>query len=451
MIKKIKLYSLVGLLLMIGIPAYLLTQGDQPQEVTASTFEASIVEPFKALETLEEFIITDQNEEYVFTSDGKKLVNAELPMIANEAIWDFIGQVISLQALTLEKAPEYTSLEKMSAYTFIQDKNYAITLELYALANADSYIGVVTQRTGDKESETVLEFPNLPLALSDFSLLYLESPLDLELGSLTEITYQDTVNHFKLSQESDLSSVEQSPFISGWFLHDFYQTEFSVEYKQMENVLTTLRRLHTGSLLNFEPAEDELLTLNLVDNAQQSASLVFYPQGEDTLAMHWQEKDQWYVVPQGLVNELHLEPQVLIDNFIALIPLDSVESVALEGLHNMTIRHLVEKSEEGESSEEEHEFSLDGHVVEEAAFRKVYQYLAALTYQDLLVDTSEIAEEAVLRITYQFLSDGESITHVIEFYELDNDRYAVEKNGVREFTTNKAQIEEMLTKLKEFN
>lgn len=221
----------------------------------------------------------------------------------------------------------------------------------------------------------------------------------------------------------------------------------------MEAFLTTLRRLHTGSLLNFEPTESELLSLSLVDDAQQEANLAFYPlsQSEDTLAMHWQEKDEWYVVPKGLVKELDLDPQALIDNFIALIPLDAVESVTLEGLQNITISHLVERTGEGESAQEQHEFSLDGHVVEETAFRKVYQYLAALTYQDLLDEHSEVAEEATLTITYQFLSEGESLKHVIHFYDLDDNRYAVEKNGVLEFTANKAEINEMLTELTEFN
>lgn len=449
--KKTLVYSLIGLLLFLAIPTYFLSQSKQTQEVTASTFEASLVEPFAGLEALEEFIITDQEENHVFSSDGEKLVNKELPMIEDEAIWDFIGQVVSLQALTLEKAPEHTSLEKMTAYTFVQDETFQITLELYALTDADSYIGVVTQKTGDKESEEVLEFTNLPLAVSDFSLLYLESPLDLKLGSLAEITYQDRLNTFSLSQESDLSQVEQSPFISGWFLHEAYQTEFSVEYQQMESLLTTLRRLHSRPLEDVEPTEAALLDLKLVDGDQQSAHLVFYPNDVDTVSMHWQDADQWFLLPQSLVDQLRLEPQVLIDNFIALIPLDAVESVSLEGLQNMTIKHQVEQIGDGETAEELHQFTFDGHTVEETAFRKVYQYLAALTYQDLLEEAFEPTEEAVLTITYQFLSEGESLKQVIHFYDLDDDHYAVEKNGVLEFTASKAQIDEMLLKLTEFN
>ncbi|MGO4939330.1 hypothetical protein ACTQ45_04810 [Fundicoccus sp. Sow4_D5] len=453
MTKKNLFYSLFGLLLILAIPAYWLSQDGPTQEVTASTFEASIVEPFKVLEALEEFRITDEDEEYVFTSDGEKLVSADLPAIEEEALWDFIAQVISLQALTLEKAPEHTSLEKMTRYTFTQDENYDITLELYALANSDSHIGVVTQRIGDKEQEDVLEFPNLPLAISDFSLLYLEAPLDLGLGSLIEVAYQDTKNDLTLSQESDWSHVERSPFISGWFLHDVYQTDFSVEYKQMESFLTTLKNLHAQPLPDFEPATAERasLSLSLMDDAQQTSHLAFYPHSEENLAMYWQEKDAWYAVPQGLVNDLTLDPQALIDNFIALIPLDAVETITFDGLQNMTINHLVETIGEGELAEEHHEFSLDGHLVEEVAFRKVYQYLAALSYQDLIPADATMPEEASLTLTYQFESEGETLAHVIHFYDVSEESYAVEKNGVLEFTASKAQIDDMLTELAEFN
>lgn len=449
--RKIIRYSLLVLLVLIGLPTYLSNQKDPSQEVTASAFEASIVEPFKELESLEAFRIKNQDEEYIFTSNGETLVSKDLPQIKEEVLWDFIGQVVSLQALTLEKSPEHTSLKKMSTYTFSQDEHHDITLELYALTHSDSYIGVVTYRTGEKESEEVLRFPKLPLAVSDFSLLYLEAPLDLSLASLTEITYQDKLNSFKLNQESTLSSVEQSPFISGWFLHDVYQTEFSVEYKQMESFLTMLDRLHSKPLLNAGETQDKLLTLSFVDTAQKNVNLIFYPYEEETMAMYWQEKDAWYVIPEGIVRELSLEPQNLIDNFIALIPLDAVESVTIEGLANMTINHQVETNGEGESAEEQHVFSLDGHVVEEAAFRKVYQYLAALTYQEQLLDKTDIAEEATLTLTYHFISDGEQLSHVIRFYHLDDESYAVEKNGVLEFTASKAQIDDMLTELKAFN
>ena len=49
------------------------------------------------------------------------------------------------------------------------------------------------------------------------------------------------------------------------------------------------------------------------------------------------------------------------------------------------------------------------------------------------------------------MSEGETITQVIHFYDLDAERFAVEKNGVLEFTANKAQITEMLAQLKDFN
>lgn len=456
MIKKIGLYGLFVMLIVLVLTSLKLTDNAQLSVAKVAAFEASIVEPFKNLSALDEFRINHSEEEYIFKSDGEKLVNAELPMIEEAPLWEFIGQVVSLRALTIEKVPEHTSLEKLTTYSFLQDEHYEITLELYAMAQAESYIGIVTERIGEKEVEEVLEFPQLPLAVSEFSLLYLETPLDLGLGHLKEISYQDDANSFRLSQESDLTRVETSPFISGWFLQDAYQTEFSVEYQQIEAFLARLGSLHKGGLLGFELVDNQAANLNLklIDDAQQTASLAFYPQAKDaeeTVVMHWLEQDEWYMIPQGIFKELKIEPQSFIDNFIALIPLDAIEFVSLEGLLNMRIEHSVEEIVEGETTRTQHEFTLDSHPVEETAFRKIYQYLAALAYQDLLVEPYTLSEEAALTLTYQFLSEGETITQVIHFYDLDAERFAVEKNGVLEFTANKAQITEMIAQLKDFN
>lgn len=450
--KKSIFYGLLGLLLIIGLPYFLLNQGSQPNESKVSAFEASIVQPFKELEALAEFRIDDQDQTYIFTSDGENLTSDQLTGVEQEPLWNFVGQVISLQALTLEEAPEHTALEKKATYVLVQDESHEIELVIYDLAESASYIGVITTRSGDKETEEVLEFPNLPAAVADFSPMYLEPVVDFELGKLTEIGYQDELNTFRLSQEGNFSQVEKSPYISGWFLHDFYQTDFSVEYKQMETLLTVIQQLHAGSLPEFERAQGQVatLSLSLTDDTQTSVNLEFYSTEDNTMAMHWQEKEQWYAVPRGLVDQLFMKPATLIDNFVALIPLDAVQSVNIEGIQNIEITHESQTSTEEDTAEVSHEFFLDGKAVEEVAFRKVYQHLAALSYQDLLEEEMELASEAALTITYHFLSEGEVLTHVINFYAIDDASYAVERNGIREFSVSQVDVEAMLAKLKEF-
>lgn len=450
--KKSILYGLLAVVLVIALPYFLLKQGSQTSEQKVSAFEARIVQPFKELEALAEFKIEHQDQTYNFVSDGENLKSDQLIGVEQEPLWEFIGQVISLQALTLEEAPEHTALEKKATYTFVQDENSEIELVLYDLAKAGSYIGVITSRSNNKETEEVLEFPSLPVAVAEFSPIYLEPVIDFELGKLTEIDYQDGQNTFHLSQESNFSQVEKSPYISGWFLHDLYQTEFSVEYKQMESLLTLIQQLHARSLPDDEMTQGQAATLNLslTDEAQTNVTLDFYSAADNTMTMHWQEKGQWYEIPKELVAHLSLEPIKLIDNFIALIPLDAVQAISIEGLHTMEITHESQTSNEEDAAEVSHEFLLDGKIVEEAAFRKVYQHLAALSYQSLLEEQTVIAADPALTITYHFLSEGEPLTHVINLYQIDDSSYALEKNGIREFTVSKAAVDAMLTELKAF-
>ncbi len=450
--KKSILIGLLGVVLVIALPYFLLNQESQTSEHKVSAFEARMVQPFKELEALEEFRIEHQDQTYNFTSDGENLKSDQLITVEQEPLWEFIGQVISLQALTLEEAPEHTALEKKATYTFVQGESSEIELVLYDLAKADSYIGVITTRLGDKETEEVLEFPSLPVAVANFSPIYLEPVINFELGKLTEIGYQDELNKFHLSQESNFSQVEKSPYISGWFLHDVYQTEFSVEYKQMESLLTVIQQLHARSLADDEMMQGQAatLSLSLTDEIQASVTLDFYSAADNTMIMHWQEKGQWFAVPKELVAQLSLEPIRLIDNFIALIPLDAVQTIRIEGLHTMEITHESQTSTEEDAAEVSHEFFLDGKVVEEVAFRKVYQHLAALSYQDLLKEEAELAADPALTITYHFLSEGDALTHAIKFYAIDDSSYAVEKNGIREFSVSQAGVDAMLAELKAF-
>lgn len=53
-----------------------------------------------------------------------------------------------------------------------------------------------------------------------------------------------------MSKQTDYSSVEKAPFISGWFLHDYYSHDYSVEYKKMDEILSTLTHLKVSDPSN---------------------------------------------------------------------------------------------------------------------------------------------------------------------------------------------------------
>lgn len=419
------------------------------QEKNVSAFEASIVEPFAQLESLSELMIEVGKETYTFKSDGTQLLSEELPEADQESLWDLLGQLISLQALTMEESPEHQALEKLACYHLISDDSFMIELALYAFAEQESYIGVVTTTDGAQETEQILEFPTVPVAITNFSPSYLAPALDFKLDTLSKITYQSAEHTFSLSHESELSAVEQSPFISGWFLHDLYETNFSVEYQQMEQFLLGLNRLNATELIDFASDDTALFQLVLQD-ATQYVHLSFYEGADYLMNVYWQETDTWYEVPQSLVEPLMLDMTTLWDNFIALIPLDAIEKITIEGLEQIEILHT--STVEADTETISHEFKLNGQQIDETIFRKVYQYLAALAYEAPLtqtIDTNQL--EAALTITYHFVSEGTPLAHVIEFYELSDDQYAVVKNGIQEFSITKAAILDMLEQLTNLN
>src|SRR5699024_7424975 len=103
---------------------------------------------------------------------------------------------------------------------------------------------------------------------------------------------------------------------------------------------------------------------------------------EESVLVHLEEANKSYRIPLLLARTFQLTAFDITDNFISIIPLDSLRQVELKTAENTL---LIEANHEVTTNDEDEvgvssTFFLNGDQLDETAFRKNYQYLAALKY-----------------------------------------------------------------------
>lgn len=279
-----------------------------------------------------------------------------------------------------------------------------------------------------------------PHSLNPFDSDFLRPSLSLNISEISEIQFVDESEEIILNKETDLLEVEQAPFISGWYLHGIYDTEFSVEYQQMGELLSGFFGL------KGKETDDELEVVKkeiiLVDGDQ--AETIFIGQEiKNKTVIHINSHSRNYLVPNQLLDYYEFSPFEIIDNFIALIPLDAIHEVSIQSPDKEFIIHSDINEDRDEPT-----FYLNEKEVDIDTFRRSYQYLGRLAYTEEFDRTSEVEEEAFLRIDYQYYNNGEIVTKEIAFFPIkDSDDYLVMNDGKEEFVTTGERIEQMLEEL----
>lgn len=427
MIKKLSLF-----LLTLGLVAGCSKDAESSEE--------KVVQPFQAITQLSAFeITTKDNDYYRVESNGDEWVSDDIDQLDQMAISNFLEKVVSLKATIVDEADIVVKEKTLLQLDLYPSEDEKVEMSLYHDAEGNYY---------GKMSGTTdwLLFSKLPMELEEFSKVYLQDAIDLKVGMLETIQFEDPSQSFELNQTSDFSKVEAAPFISGWFLHDVYDTPFSIEYQTMDAILERLENFRGEATEEAIPSEAETFFTLRLNGSDGQETLVFGEPDEDSVLVHLEEANESYRIPLLFAGTFQLTPFDITDNFISIIPLDSLRQVKLKTTDKTLLieaEHEVTTNDEDEVSISS-DFFLNGDQLDEAAFRKNYQYLAALKYLNPYDGSEPIKDEASLTITYQFQSEGEVLLHTIDFYDLNEEEYLVEKNGIREFTAKKEQLYEML-------
>ena len=371
----------------------------------------------------------------------------ELGNLDNAAIDEFLTTLASLQGTPVGETP---AIEKL-----FEQPNTTVELD-NGTDNQSLEIVTSDQETWVKKMDesSYYQLSDVSDILKDFDSAYLQRTIELAVSEPTEIQIASKDQSIVLNKETSMNDIETSPFISGWFLHGIYQTEFSIEYYKMEDFYTALTNFK-GTEVDKTVGEDEAtMILTLKDNKQEENLFIVQTSNDrKRYDVTVKSANKTYEVPAAMIDKFSFEPLAITDNFISILPLSSIQAIEIQQKDKTTLltaQHELTVDEKDETVIHS-TFYADGEILPEKSFRKTYQYLASLSYNAPLKDTEKAVgkTESEIQMTYRYLNNGKEETATIYFVPMTNDdkHYAVKKNDIYEFSTTKESVQKALDEL----
>lgn len=423
---KIKYLTL--LLLSFAVLSACDTEMEDGSEETDSTEEETIDQATLLIPrdfTLNELSIEADSEDitvrYVNNEwSGTGVENPHTPSISR-----FVDELYELTGTPSNRAPQ----EAADLTLTLSNNEDSLELNLYP---SESFI---------EKDGNYFEVAEWPESLSPFDPIFLEEPLTFELEGLEEVVVEKDDQTFTLNQETTMNEVESMPFVSGWYVHGDFETAFSAEYYWMEDLLTSLYTLR--GYPTEENLEESGQRIRLNDGESQE-SVTIGQEVDDQFTLI-RLSNQNYRVPSQLLDIFDVELLTMVDNFVALIPLDTIQTVDIVTSEE-TIHLSVDRT--AEAGEVNNTFYVNDKEIDEDIFRRTYQYLARLAYSERIEerDAADIEEEdSDVMIHYTYLLNGEEVEKFIYFVSEDSSNdYFVINEGIVEFKMTDERLNDML-------
>ncbi|EOL41714.1 hypothetical protein [Enterococcus phoeniculicola] len=300
----------------------------------------------------------------------------------------------------------------------------------------------------EKNQAFLVEQP--PNVLSKYDpLFFTEVTYEVaDVENLSRVHFQSDENEFTLSRETSLSKIEQAPFVSGWYMNDYYHQSYSVRYDQLQSITQILGQLLIETTSETPETTSLVTTLQLTDKEKQTQRIQLY-QKEAVYFLNM--GDEFYRLSAYQANQLYQAPMEWIDPFSALIPADALTKLTIdvgENQYVITGQHALAEDQKSLTSE----FKVNQKLIDEALFRKAYQYCGVLSGSEEYAQ-QEIAKTPFGQLSYTFLSEGQELTRELSYFPLVEDEalVAVSENDQIDFVMEKERLLEMERALQELS
>lgn len=394
------------------------TEIDETGETEAPQLVYAIPRDF----TLNALTIEGEADMIDLSYDGEKWEGSNENEFDSQSIDAFVDDLYQLRGLPTEELTEEEGVTITLANA--KEKHALFIWE----SEGDRYLSV------DEQSYVVDEWP---ASLSPFDPIFLHAPLQVELEDVEEIEFEDATTFYTLNQETRMNEVERKPFISGWYIHGAFETPFSAEYNWLQRFvsqLTTLRGYPTE-----QDIEETQQTIRLSNELQM---WIGQEVDERYTLVALSTHETPYLVPTQLLDVFEMDLLSRVDNFIALLPVDNVQEVSILTEDVKLAIRITHSSEEGST------FYVNDEEIEEATFRRTYQYLARLAYSEALDEEEKSnvsTQDSDVLIHYTYLVDGEVKEKTIRFVAIaDSSDYIVINDGIIEFKMTDDRLKDML-------
>src|SRR5690625_410959 len=288
----------------------------------------------------------------------------------------------------------------------------------------------------------------LPVQLED---LYDRSLVKLTAKQVNNITIDNGVQIIELSPDKPYSEEEVRTNLSGWYMHQPYQHVYSMQYDQMEAMLTGIEALEWVDTITENERdlaeyglEDPDFTISFRNNDQEETILIGDRATGDAYYAKLKDEDTIVTIHSENLHPYSLEAFNLVEKFVKIIAVDVLETLEIEINGDEPIVVSVEHHE----TDEDATFSIDERTVEDQTFRDLYKTIAGLSFSEEVTDA--VYEKPDTMMTYT-ISDEQTETKdiTVEFVDYDADHYAVFIDQKADFIMEKADFTKMIDEIRE--
>jgi len=287
----------------------------------------------------------------------------------------------------------------------------------------------------------------LPVQLED---LYDRSLVKLTAKQVNNITIDNGVQTIELSPDTPYSEEEVRTNLSGWYMHQPYHHVYSVQYDQMEAMLTGIEALEWIDTI----AEDERdlaqygladpdFTISFRSNDKEEIILIGDRATGDSYYAQLKGEDSVVTIDSENLHPYSYEAFELVEKFVKIIAVDVLETLEIQ----MNGAEPIVVTVEHHGDDEDPTFSIDEKRVEDQTFRDLYKMIAGLSISEEVTDAVYEKPDAMMTYT---ISDEQTETKdiTVEFVDYDDDHYAVFNDQKADFIMEKADFTNMIDELR---
>jgi len=298
------------------------------------------------------------------------------------------------------------------------------------------------------DSDTILTLdPSLidalPVQLED---LYDRTLLQITAKQVNKMTIDNGVQTIELSPDTPYSEEEVRTNLSGWYMHQPYQHVYSMQYDQMEAMLTGIEALEWSDTITEDERDlaqyglaDPDFTISFGSNDQEETLLIGDRATGDAYYAKLKDEDTVVTIDSESLHPYSFEAFDLVEKFVKIIAVDVLETLEIKMSGDDPIIVTVEHHE----TDEDATFSIDERTVEDQTFRDLYKTIAGLSFSEEVTDA--VYENPDATMTYTIFDEQAETTDItVEFVDYDADHYAVFIDQKADFIMEKSDFADMI-------
>ncbi|MDL4841899.1 DUF4340 domain-containing protein [Aquibacillus rhizosphaerae] len=271
-------------------------------------------------------------------------------------------------------------------------------------------------------------------------------------NKITSIT-PEAVNHFvinngiqtiELKPESPYDEAEVRTNLSGWFMHQPYNSIYSVNYNKMKDMIYGVENLQFKEIvakdeenLSQYGLKDEDFTIFLKSDSESETILIGDPSSGNAYYAMVEGEQTIFTIEKKALEPYSYQAFDIAENFVKILAIDVLKQIEIkDSTHHITIKieHEENRKEAATST-----FKVNGSIVKDKSFRDLYKEIAGLSVDKEVSDATYQEPEATIKYTIKTQEEQEKEI-VIEFVPYNEDSYAVFINNSVDFLIAKESI-----------